>query len=42
VQFSEMSDTIRERLEKMIFRHHRRRVALARRRLMPDPELPSS
>jgi hypothetical protein len=42
VQFSEMSDPIRERLEKMIFRHHRRRVALARRRLTPDPELPSS
>lgn len=42
VQFSEMSDSIRERLEKMIFRHHRRRVALARRRLVPDPELPSS
>jgi len=42
VQFTEMSDPIRERLEKMIFRHHRREVALARRRLMPDPKLPNS
>ena len=41
-QFTAMSDPIRERLEKMIFRHHRRGVALARRRLIPDPELPSS
>jgi len=42
VKFTEMSDSIRERLEKMIFRHHRRGVALARRRPMPDPKLPSS
>ena len=31
-QFSEMSGSIRERLERLIFRHHRRGVALARRR----------
>lgn len=31
-KFSEMSDSIREHLEKLIFRHHRRGVALARRR----------
>jgi Atypical PilZ domain, cyclic di-GMP receptor len=31
-QFCEMSGTTRERLEKLIFRHHRRGVALARRR----------
>ncbi|MEJ2573747.1 MAG: PilZ domain-containing protein [Gammaproteobacteria bacterium] len=37
VQFSPMSESLRERLEKMIFRHHRRGVALARRRLTPDP-----
>jgi hypothetical protein len=42
VQFTGMSDPIRERLEKMIFRHHRRAVALARRRLMPDPKSPYS
>lgn len=41
-QFIEMSDSIRERLEKMIFRHHRRSVALARRRLISDPKSPSS
>ena len=41
-QFIEISDPIRERLEKMIFRHHRRSVALARRRLISDPKLPSS
>lgn len=40
VQFSGLSDLVRERLEKMIFRHHRRDVALARRRVMPDPKIP--
>lgn len=36
VHFSHMSESLRERLEKMIFRHHRRGVALARRRATPD------
>jgi hypothetical protein len=36
VLFSKLSDPVRERLEKTIFRHHRRSVALARRRAMPD------
>ena len=41
-KFNGMSDPIRIRLEKMIFRHHRRGVALARRRLMTDPKPPSA
>ena len=36
-QFSELSEPIRERLEKLIFRHHRRSVALARRKVIDDP-----
>lgn len=40
-QFGEISDPIRERLEKMIFRHHRRGVALARRKVVSDPDMPS-
>jgi len=32
-KFNEMSESVRERLEKLIFRHHRRSIALARRRL---------
>lgn len=32
VQFVEMGEMLRGHLEKIIFRHHRRRVALARRR----------
>jgi len=38
VQFAEMSESVQDRLEKMIFRHHRRSVALARRRGQPSPE----
>jgi Atypical PilZ domain, cyclic di-GMP receptor len=38
--FKELSGPVRERLEKMIFRHHRRGVALARRRVIPDPKTP--
>ena len=41
VQFSELSDLVRGRLEKTIFRHHRRSVALARRRFTPDPTMRS-
>lgn len=37
VQFVELCEATRERLEKLIFRHHRRSVAIARRRLVPDP-----
>ena len=40
-QFGEISGPIRERLEKMIFRHHRRGVALARRKVVSDPDMPS-
>lgn len=32
VKFAELNDVLKERLEKIIFRHHRRSVALARRR----------
>lgn len=39
-QFGEVSDFIRERLEKMIFRHHRRGVALARRKLVNETDEP--
>ncbi len=38
VQFTGLSEAIRERLEKIIFRHHRRRVALARRRVSPETD----
>jgi hypothetical protein len=40
-QFGELSEAIRERLEKLIFRQHRRSVALARRRVIDDPNTPS-
>jgi hypothetical protein len=40
VQFDELSAAIRERLEKIIFRHHRRSVAQVRRRLVPEPGAP--
>jgi len=40
-QFGELSEAIRERLEKLIFRHHRRSVALARRRATDDPNTSS-
>jgi Atypical PilZ domain, cyclic di-GMP receptor len=36
VQFLTLSASIQERLEKIIFRHHRRRVAMARRRPFPE------
>lgn len=39
-QFSGLSEPIRERLEKLIFRHHRRSVALARRRAIDEPNTP--
>jgi hypothetical protein len=42
VRFTAMSDPVRDRLEKMIFRHHRRGVALARRQMMTDPKAPST
>jgi len=38
VQFLALSASIQERLEKIIFRHHRRRVAMARRRLFPESD----
>ena len=37
-QFVALSASVQERLEKIIFRHHRRSVALARRRLSPESE----
>jgi len=37
VDFGDLSDVVRERLEKIIFRHHRRGIALARRRAPADP-----
>lgn len=40
-QFGELSEVVRERLEKLIFRHHRRSVALARRKLVDDPNIGS-
>lgn len=36
IEFAGMSEASRERLEKIIFRHHRRSVALARRRAPSD------
>ena len=41
-QFTDMGEPIRERLEKMIFRHHRRMVAMIRRKHSPDSQVPSS
>ena len=38
VKFLEMNESIQERLEKLIFRHHRRRVAMVRRRASPESE----
>ena len=38
VQFATLSASVQERLEKIIFRHHRRSVALARRRLNPEAD----
>lgn len=38
IQFFELGESIRERLEKIIFRHHRRSVALARRRASPETD----
>lgn len=38
VQFLALSASNQERLEKIIFRHHRRRVAMARRRLFPESD----
>lgn len=35
VRFTALGESIRDRLEKIIFRHHRRSVALARRRMPP-------
>lgn len=37
MNFGELGDLIQERLEKIIFRHHRRSIALARRRASNDP-----
>lgn len=37
MNFGELGDLIKERLEKIIFRHHRRGIALARRRASSDP-----
>ena len=39
-QFGELSATLRERLEKIIFRHHRRSVAQIRRRPALEPKVP--
>lgn len=36
VKFRDLNDVVKERLEKIIFRHHRRRVALTRRRPPTD------
>lgn len=40
VQFEALSESLQDHLEKIIFRHHRRRVALARRR--PSSDLDST
>lgn len=37
VEFDGLSEGIKERLEKIIFRHHRRSIALARRRTPTEP-----
>ena len=36
VQFSAMSESVHERLEKIIFTHHRRSIAMARRKSSPE------
>jgi len=38
VKFLELSEVLQEHLEKIIFRHHRRKIAQARRRASPDPD----
>jgi len=40
VQFGDLSATLRDRLEKIIFRHHRRSVAQTRRHPAPEPKFP--
>jgi len=41
VRFEALSETLQGNLEKMIFRHHRRQVALARRLTSPETDTPS-
>lgn len=41
-QFLQLSDPIKDRLEKAIFRHHRRRIAMSRRRSDEEPQSAST